>query len=773
MRFDRLARWQYRYRWWIAAAVFAASVFLLPHAKGLVLENDMAAWFQPDDPIYATYRQYRDEFGGTRTLIIAVESRELFSRPVLEYLKRLSEDLEKLPHVLRVYSLATANRVRGSEDTLEVRPLLSSLDERDPGEIRDLALADPTIRGDLVSEDGTVSAITVIFHDEKADPVRGELLEEARRLAGQSRPENVTLYYNGSMEISQEYDRVSMTNMRNYTPPMFLLIVLSTYLLFRSWFRVAIVSLSTLLSIGWTLSIFGLLGYTYNVISTMIVPLITILAISDDIHLLQRFDRTLERSGDRRTAFIDTVSHQAMPVAGASLTTALGMASLATSKVAAVAEFGIATAIGVMVDLLLSFALVPLALTLIPARSRKAPAGDRLARALLAVARFLASRTWAVLTAVAVVLAVSLVGMTQLRVSTNHIEFFPEASPLARSARLIDERLAGVYSFEVILEAPPETFKNPEILRRMDDLARRIEGLPHVKRALSFLDYLKKVNRELTGLSEQAEADYRLPETREAVAQMTLLFGLSEAGRNDLASFLTSDFSRARLWVKMRSTASEEVFDDILTVEKMAGEAFAGTPVRTVVTGSGRLFVTLDAYLVESQLSSFGTAFVTVFGVIFLIFKSKRYGVLAMIPNLIPVLAVLGLMGWLDITLNIATVMVASIALGIIDDDTVHFIVRYRRELGAGVGMERAIEAAIVHEGGAALLTAVVNVLAFGVTTTSAYKPTAFWGWLMSLTMGLAFIGEVLLLPACLRAGRRFFDQPAREPAAVSSLDEG
>jgi hypothetical protein len=762
MRFDSLAAWQYRHRWRIAGAVLLASVALLPHAKGLAFENDMSTWFQPDDPVYATYRHYRDEFGGTRTLIIAVESRDLWSRPVLEYLKRLSFELEKLPHVLRVYSLATANRVRGGEDSLEVRPLLEGLQEKDPAEIRELALSDPSLRGDLVSSDGRLAAITVIFHDEKADPVRGELLEAARRVAEEGRPANVGLYFNGSLEISQEYDRVSMANMRNYTPPMFLLIVLSIYLLFRSWSRVFIVFFTTLLSIAWTLSLFGLLGYSYNVISTMIIPLVTILAISDDIHLLQRFDRTLAKTGDRKAAFIDTVAHQAMPVFGASLTTALGMAALATSKVAAVREFGIATAIGVMVDFALSFALIPLGLTLAPARSRQAPAGERLSRQLLAVARFLAPRTRGILIGVAIVLVVSLVGISQLRVSTNHIEFFPEHSPLARSARLIDDRLAGVYSFEVILEGPADTFKDPEILARMDELAQQMEALPHVTRASSFLDYLKKINRELTG---GGEADYRLPDTREAVAQMTFLFGLSEAGRNDLASFLTTDFSRARLWVKMKSTASEEVFEDIRVAEALAGQAFAGTPVRPVVTGSGRLFVTLDIYLVESQLASFATAFLTVFAVIFLIFRSKRYGVLAMIPNVVPVLTVLGLMGWLDITLNIATVMVASIALGIIDDDTVHFIVRYRRELAAGAGMELAIERAILHEGGAALLTAVVNVLAFGVTTTSPYKPTAFWGWLMSLTMGLAFVGEVLLLPACLRAGRRFFDPSAREAA--------
>jgi hypothetical protein len=765
------ARWHYRYRWWVAAAVLLASPFLLPHAKGLEFENELTAWFEWDDPVYSTYRHYRDEFGGTRTLIVVVESDELFSLPVLTYLKELSDKLERLPHALRVYSLGTANRVVGSEDVLQVQPLLDGVPDRDPAEIRRLALADADLLGDLVSADARLSTLTVTFHEERSDPIRGEILDQARRLAEEDLPPGVRLHFNGSMEVSQEYDRVSMANMKNFTPPMFLLIVGSVYFFFRSWSRVVIVVAVTLLSLAWTLSVFGLLGYSYNVISTMILPLVTILAIADDMHLLQRFDRALSRTGDRKAAFIDTSESQILPVFAASLTTSLGMVALATSKVAAVRSFGIATGIGVMLDFLLSFALVPLALTLVPARREAAPSGERMARLLGSVSRFLAPRAKAALLLSGVVVTVAVAGMFRLRVSTNHVEFFAEDSSLARSARLIDAQLAGIYSFEVVLEGSPDRFKDPELLRRVDAFARRIESMPHMKRVISFVDSLKKVNRELGGGRDD---QHRVPDTREAVAQEIFLFSLSEAGRDDLASFLTSDFSMARLWVKMQSTSSENVFRQILEVERLAGETFSGTGVRPVVTGAGRLFVTLDTYLVQSQISSFGTAFVTVFAVIFLVFRRTRFGILSMIPNVVPVAVILGLMGWLDITLNIATVMVASIALGVIDDDTVHFIVRYRREVAAGSDMEAAIETAIVDEGGAALLAAIVNTLAFGITISSPYKPTAFWGYLMSLTMALAFIGEVVLLPACLRVGRRWFaPEPAAETreAVARSLD--
>jgi predicted RND superfamily exporter protein len=159
-----------------------------------------------------------------------------------------------------------------------------------------------------------------------------------------------------------------------------------------------------------------------------------------------------------------------------------------------------------------------------------------------------------------------------------------------------------------------------------------------------------------------------------------------------------------------------------------------------------------------SQLSSFGTAFVTVFAVIFVVFRSWRFGLLAIVANALPVFAVLGLMGWLGISLNVATVMVASVALGVVDDDTIHFIGRFRREAAAGVSTSDAIELATMHEGRASLTTAVVNSLGFGIMLLSSYRPTAWFGGLLALTMVAAFVAEVLVVPAVITLLPRVFD---------------
>jgi predicted RND superfamily exporter protein len=296
------------------------------------------------------------------------------------------------------------------------------------------------------------------------------------------------------------------------------------------------------------------------------------------------------------------------------------------------------------------------------------------------------------------------------------------------------------------------------MLARMDRLSRQLETLPYVRKVTSVADYVKRVNQQLEG---GAEGAYRLPATREAIAQELFVFGLSDEGREELSRVVASDYSRAHIAVKLASMSSDLVFEQINQAERLAIEIFAGTVVRPTVTGSGRIFSTLDHYLVVSQLTSFGTAFLTVFAVIFVVFRSAKFGVLGIIANTFPVITVLGFMGWLDISLNVATVMVASVALGIVDDDTIHFIGRYRREVAAGAGTLDAIELASMHEGRAALTTTIINSLAYTFLMASEYRPTAWFGSLLAVTMALAFVTEVFLVPAVIAALPRVFGAPA------------
>jgi predicted RND superfamily exporter protein len=266
------------------------------------------------------------------------------------------------------------------------------------------------------------------------------------------------------------------------------------------------------------------------------------------------------------------------------------------------------------------------------------------------------------------------------------------------------------------------------------------------------------VNREL---HDDAPAAATVPNDAATIAQELFVFGLADEGRVELDRVVSSDFSKAQISVKLASMSSDLVFEQILIAEARARAIFAGSDVKPTVTGSGRLFSTLDHYLVTSQISSFASAFIAVFGVIFLIFRSWRFGLLAIVPNLFPVLAVFGVMGWWGISLNVATIMLASVALGVVDDDTIHFISRYRKDTAAGMSAAQAIEEATANEGRASLTTALINSAAFAVLAFSEYRPTAWFGGLLGLTMLVAFLAEIFILPATIMLAPGLFGADA------------
>jgi predicted RND superfamily exporter protein len=758
---ERIAAAIYRWRLPLSALIIAGALLAIPRVNITHIDNDITAWFSKDDPVYKDYERFRAEFGGTRSLIIALKADSadrLFAADTLHFIERISGDIERVDTVQRVASLATATIVQAAPDGgLDVRPVLDMLATEPPSAIRQRALADDLIRGDLVSDDATVAAIIVGFDEDRIDQVRGGVIQEIHGIVDPDLPPGVRAYYNGSLEISETYNRVTLANQRTFTPPILLFTLGAIYLTFRSWRKTLLSLVGIGVSILWTLGLYTAMGFTYNVLSSMIVPLIVVLAIADDVHMMQHWDEE-RRHGDNERAFKATVAHLIAPLLGASATTALGMLSLATSHVVAVRAFGIGSAVGIMMDFVISLVLIPTLLTWMKPDIREAPHERYLIAPLQRIADFSCAHPKRVLAASLVVGAIAALGMVRLRVDTNHINFFKRDHPISQSAAVIDTELAGVYSFQIMLEGPPESLKAPGALQRIDRLEAQLRTFPHVRKVTSVADYVKRIHMELNDGKRDA---YVVPDDGNTIAQELFVFALGGEGRHELERVVASDYSRAQISVKLQSMSSDVVLEQVEAAEQLARSMFEGSGITTLTTGSGRLFSTLDHYLVTSQLSSFGTAFVTVFAVIFVVFRSARFGILTIVPNVLPVLAVLGVMGYLDISMNVATVMLASVALGVVDDDTIHFINRYRREVAAGASTDGAIRIATAHEGRASLTTALINSCGFAVLLLSEYRPTAWFGGLLALTLAVAFLAEVFILPATIKLVPRVFSAEA------------
>jgi predicted RND superfamily exporter protein len=243
-----MSRWVagfvFRWRLPLCAVVVVGFFYFAPSTNFTEIDNDLTMWVSQTDPVYVTYERFRREFGGQRSLIVALRSKELFSPASLGFIRAVTGDIERVRTVERVQSLATANIVRslpegpeaGDEGGIEVEPLLGeSIDVAAAAAARQTVLDDPLLRGDLVSEDGTVTALVVTFDEDRIDDVRAGVIEEIHQLVDPSLPAGMEAFYNGSLEISETYNRVTLDNTRNLTGPILALMIAAIYVLFRSW----------------------------------------------------------------------------------------------------------------------------------------------------------------------------------------------------------------------------------------------------------------------------------------------------------------------------------------------------------------------------------------------------------------------------------------------------------------------------------------------------------------------------------------------------------
>ena len=296
---NALAGFLWRWRLPLSILLVVGALGLSPRANILKIDNDITAWFSKEDAVYKDYEHFRREFGGTRTLIVALQTdtpERLFSRDTLEFIRQVTSDIERVDTVYRVDSLATATIVEAikipakdadgdrqgrlqpaqdpdDEGGLDVRPLLDEAAVQSPDVVRRRALRDDLLRGDLISESGTVTAIVVSFDEDRIDAVRGGVIQQIHELVDPRLPEGVRAYYNGSLEISETYNRITLDNQMKFTPPILLFTILEIYAAFRSWRKTMLAMFAVVVSILWTLGLYSLMGFSYNVLSSMLVPL--------------------------------------------------------------------------------------------------------------------------------------------------------------------------------------------------------------------------------------------------------------------------------------------------------------------------------------------------------------------------------------------------------------------------------------------------------------------------------------------------------------------
>ena len=752
-----------RHRVAVLAVLLAVTAVAGYFAARVAFDNTIEIWFLEGDEGLAGYRRFLDLFESDELVVVAMAPGDVFTTQNLALVDRIARRLRGIDNVIRVTSLTDVEVPRAVDGGVEIGPLMDGIPS-DPAELEDIrrrALSNPLLSGTLLSPKGDATAIVAqIAHIQGQFDYKVALLKQVREILSEEASGGPALHLGGAPVIDDAFFRYTERDFDTFMPVAFLLVTIVIFVIFRRPSSVMLPLSVVLLSEVWTFGLMGLLGLKINVVSTILAPLLLAVGIADSIHLLSEYFDELGAGRSRQEAIVGATGNVFTPCLLTSVTTAAGLLSLLTSELGPIREFGAMAAVGVLLAFVITMVFMPVALSFLkprPGRALATSGNGPLVRALLCLGR-LGTRRPGVVIGVSVLLAVAAVAaVTRLEVGTNSMDYFRRSDPVRQDIDFIDARIGGTASIEFLLQGDePGAFKEPAALAKMEALSAYLEDLPGVSRAYSIVDYLKEMNRVLHGGDPKY---YVLPATRAEAAQYLLLM----EGSDDLDDLIQDDAQIARVSARIRMEDSMALSARVDEIEAYLATHFRDG-IRAQATGLVMLMHEMEAYLLQSQIRSFAVAFVVIVILMGMMLRSLTLGLFAMIPNVLPVLLTMGIMGVAGIHLDVGTVTIASIILGLVVDDSIHFLYRIREELPRCRDTAEAILVSIRSVGKPIFSTSVILALGFWVLCLASFKPNINFGLLSGTAIVLALLADLIVLPAAiilLKPRFRFREAPA------------
>jgi predicted RND superfamily exporter protein len=747
----RFAEFVLAWRWPILVVFVAVLAFSIYEAKNMRVNNAIRIYFISDDPNLADYDRFEDTFGGDEFVVIALkDERGVFNTRDLEIIRAIGQELKKIDGVSRVTSITDSVDIWGTEDGIVIEKLIDEIPRNDAGiaELRRRVFSNPLFIKTLISDDSKTALITARLNKP------GSIEQERPRIVGEIRAVadkyekmwGSTLHVAGVPVLNVDMNVLTFRDLNVFIPLTIILNIFVLYLTMGRWSTSIISTISMASSVVISVGIYNALGFTISLITTMVPPLIMVIGVSDSIHITNHYLDDINGGMKKKEALVETMGLLGVSCFMTSFTTIAGFSSFLLTKIVPLREIALFAGLGLLIAYSINVTFVPIALSILPTPKpliRTHRVGSAVDRITAGLCRFDLKYPVRVLVVGALFLALSVFFITRIKVETQNLEYLKESQPLRKAYTFIEKNL-GFISPVVVIEGGPGSAHDPATLREVDKFQRFVLADPNVSTSAAATDLIKRLNMAFFNNDPDR---YSIPETREGVAQLLLLYETS--GEGELDYFVDFDASTLRVSVRagnLTSNTSKRLMEKF-------GDYFAANLPEGVtgrVTGTIPLYVHMVDYIIRSQITSFSVSFLIIFLVMGLQLWSFRLGLISIVPNIVPVAMTMGAMGLFGINLDIATVMIASIATGIAVDDTIHFLNRFRHEVKGGATNEEAITTTLRTTGKAAVITSVTIVLGFWCLLFASFRPTIYFGFLSGITMITAIFGDLILLPAGL-----------------------
>ena len=753
------------YRWPVIVIALVLVAAAAAGGMSLRLSTDYRMFFDKDNPELLALESLEATYSKTDNILFMIvpDDGDATSKPALETAVWLTDRAWQTPYSTRVDSIANFQHTTANGDDLLVRNLVDPAmlgDREHLTLIRAIALADPRLVGNLLSRDGSVSAVNVNVElaAENHTARVPEIAKFARDLAieTEERFPGIDIRVVGTVMISHAFSEASLESQLVFLPASLAIMALVLTLITRRLAGVAATGMVIVLSVATAMGLGGWAGVPLSPDSAPAPTIVLMIVVANCVHLLITQLQRMQAGDTRAAAVVESVRVNLYPVFLASLTTMLGFLAMNFSEVPPHRHLGTFVAFGIMASFLLSVTFLPAILSLLPMRAPKARPRRRPHMTLLA--GFVVRRRQALLLGSTAVVLVLLAAIPRNELNDVLVNLFAERVEFRQDIDFLDERLSGNTVLEYsLVSSGPGGIAEPAFLADVSAFSEWYRAQPETRHVTSITDTFRQLNKSM---HVDDPAFYRLPESRDLASQYLLLYELSLPFGLDLNNQIDVDKSATRMTVTATTLSSA----DVLALNQRA-EAWLAANAPNIVEADGSGAALMFAHIGQRNIRAMlvGTAIVLggISALLLVAFRSLRLGLVSLVPNFVPAVIGFGIWGLTVGEVGVALSVVVAMTVGIVVDDTVHFLSKYQRARREhGYTSDEAVRYAFKTVGQAVFTTTSVLVSGFLILLLSPFIPTAQVGLLTAMIIAFAMIADFFLLPPLLMAVDRCSGNP-------------
>ncbi|MFD2179979.1 efflux RND transporter permease subunit [Veronia pacifica] len=751
---EKLLAWPVNSPWWFI--LFSLCLVMLASFgnKDLYFNADYKIFFDDGDPQLLAHEKIEGQFLKSDSLgiLVAPENKNIFTKDNLLLIREITERAWLTQYVSRVDSITNYQLTSGEGDDLIVEDLAPDylpLDKKRIAYIREQALSEPRINGSLVSNEGEVAIINITFNTPEGYPTKmvtdtAKLYRDLFEEMGKKYP-GVEFHMVGIVALNIAFTEAAISDASSLNPLMFAAIVVFLALMLKSWRFVLMTLVVITTSIASTMGLLGWLGHYLSTATVNVPTVVMTLAVADCVHVIVSYIGARQEGEGHKQAIISSVSLNLMALLITSVTTAVGFLMLNASESPVLREFGSLTSVGIIIAFILSVTLLPALMFLLPERDEKFSQYNY-SQSMTGLADWVIKyKVWILPFGIMSIL-VSTWLMFQNKIEDKQFEYFSHEYDFRQAVDLAEEKLSGSTLVNISVNSGKENgITDPEFLETVARFTAWLNEQPEVGHVSSITDTFKRLNKNM---HNDDDSYYRLPEQKDLASQYLLLYEMSLPYGRDLNNEINIDKSAVKLSVTVKNVSNVELIAFENRVYQWLED---NSPSSSVLASSiSLMFAHVGEVNLSSMVKTLPVTLVVISGLLIFALRSLRLGVMSLVPNIAPAILGFGLWALVSGEINLGLSVVVSMTLGIVVDDAVHFLTKYRYARIQGRDVEDGVRYAFNTVGRALWITTVVLVVGFGILATSDFRVNSDMGLLSAIVIFIALVVDFTILPAAL-----------------------